>query len=124
MEGKLSESKLSHILTRAVGIRSDVGVDLVETPCFTNDIIVICSDGLSGKIARQEIGDMVSRNDSEAACKKLTDLANQRGGEDNITVIVVRITSANGTVPQRPFNPLAGITAWVKSLFKPGNDPA
>jgi protein phosphatase len=123
MEGKISENKLGHILTRAVGIRSDVGVDLVETPCFSDDIIVICSDGLSGKINRQEIGVLVSRNDSEAACKELTDLANCRGGEDNITVIVVRITSANGTMPKRPFNPFSGMATWVKSLFRTRNGP-
>jgi protein phosphatase len=96
MEGKLSSGKLAHILTRAVGIRADIGVDFVETRCFTNDIIVLCSDGLSGKIAPEEIRDIVYANDSDTACKTLTDLANQRGGEDNITVIVVRVESANG----------------------------
>ncbi len=121
MEGKISESKLGHILTRAVGIRSDVDVDIVETPCFSDDIIVICSDGLSGKITRREIRDLVSQHNPETACKKLTNLANQRGGEDNITVIVVRVILSNGVVPKRPFNPLSGIAAWVKSLFKPGD---
>lgn len=96
LEGRVSKSKLAHVLTRAVGIRADVNVDLVETPCFKDDIIVLCSDGLSGKISREEIRDMVYQNDSQATCRKLTDLANQRGGEDNITVMVVRVTSTNG----------------------------
>lgn len=117
MEGRFPSSKLAHILTRAVGIRSDVGMDLVETPCFADDIIVLCSDGLSGKISREEIRDLVYRNDSTSACRKLTDLANQRGGEDNITVIVVRVTSANERPANRLFGRIAGIPAWIVSLF-------
>ena len=117
LDGRISSSKLGHILTRAVGIKPDVGVDLVETQCFTDDIIVLCSDGLSGKISREEIRDLVYRNDSEAACKKLTDLANQRGGEDNITVIVVRVTSANGSSTKSLFGRIVGIPAWIASLF-------
>ena len=117
LDGRVSSSKLGHILTRAVGIKPDVGVDLVETQCFTDDIIVLCSDGLSGKISREEIRDLVYRNDSEAACKKLTDLANQRGGEDNITVIVVRVTSANGSSTKSLFGRIVGIPAWIASLF-------
>jgi serine/threonine protein phosphatase PrpC len=118
MEGKFSEGKLAHILTRAVGIRSDVGVDYVETQCFADDIVVICSDGLSGKISREEIRDLVCQNDSDAACKKLTELANQRGGEDNITVIVVRIQSANGDSSQTLLGRFFGIPAWIASLFR------
>lgn len=117
MEGRYSESRLAHILTRAVGIRPDVGVALVETPCFSDDIVVLCSDGLSGKVSREEIRDLVYQNDSNSACRKLTDLANQRGGEDNITVIVVRITSANGRSANRLFGRIAGIPAWIASLF-------
>ena len=118
MEGKFSEGKLAHILTRAVGIRSEVGVDFVETQCFTDDIVVLCSDGLSGKIAPEEIRDLVCQNDSDAACKKLTDLANQRGGEDNITVIVVRIQSTNGDSSKTLLGRVVGIPAWIASLFR------
>ena len=117
MEGRFPSSKLAHILTRAVGIRSDVGMDLVETPCFADDIIILCSDGLSGKISKEEIRDLVYQNDSTSACRKLTDLANQRGGEDNITVIVVRVTSANERPANRLFGRIVGIPAWIVSLF-------
>jgi protein phosphatase len=117
MEGRFSESRLAHILTRAVGIRSDVGVDLVETPCFSDDIVVLCSDGLSGKISSEEIRDLVYQNDSQSACRKLTDLANQRGGEDNITVIVVRVTSAKERSANGLFGRILSIPAWIASLF-------
>ena len=117
MKGRFPKSKLAHILTRAVGIRSDVGVDLVETPCFSDDIIVLCSDGLSGKISREEIRDLVYQNDSTSACRKLTDLANQRGGEDNITVIVVRVTSAKERSANGLFERIVSIPAWIASIF-------
>lgn len=117
LEGRFSSGKLAHILTRAVGIRSEVRLDLVETPCFGGDIIVLCSDGLSGKISREEIRDLACQNSSEGACKKMTDLANQRGGEDNITVIVVRITSADRGPAKHRFGRILGIPAWIASLF-------
>jgi len=117
LAARFSDDKLAHVLTRAVGIRSDVGVDMVETPCFEEDIIVLCSDGLSGKIAREELRDMIYRHDSEAACRKLTALANQRGGEDNITVIIVRITSMNGKPAAGLRGRINGISTWLTSLF-------
>lgn len=117
MQGRFSDGKLAHILTRAVGIRADVGVDYVETQCFDEDIVVLCSDGLSGKLSKSEIRDLVYQNDSEAACRKLTDLANQRGGEDNITVVVVRIQSADGKSAKRLLKRLIGIPARIMSLF-------
>jgi protein phosphatase len=117
LEGRFSSTKLAHILTRAVGIRPKVGVALVETACFTDDIIILCSDGLSGKLSKEEIRDLAYQNDSKTACRKLTDLANRRGGEDNITVIVVRVTSANGKSTNRLFSKIVGIPAWIASLF-------
>jgi PPM family protein phosphatase len=117
MAGRFSNAKLGHILTRAVGIRSEVKIDLVETPCFKDDIIVLCSDGLSGKISREEIRDLVYQNNSEAACKKMTDSANQRGGEDNITVIVVRIVSPKEDSDRTLLRRIINLPSWVASLF-------
>jgi protein phosphatase len=117
MQGRFSNGKLAHVLTRAVGIRSQVGIDYVETQCFTNDIVVLCSDGLSGKISRNEIRDLVYQNDSESACRKLTDLANQRGGEDNITVVVVRIQSAQGKLGGGLLQRMGSFPAWIASWF-------
>lgn len=115
--GRFSNAKLGHILTRAVGIRSEVKVDLVETPCFPDDVIVLCSDGLSGKISREEIRDLVSQHDSQTACSKMIDLANQRGGEDNITVIVVRIVSAKSNAEKSLLMRIFSLPTRVASLF-------
>ena len=117
LEGRLSDNKLGHILTRAVGIRSEVDVDIVETPCFAGDTIVLCSDGLSGKLAREEILETVRHNDVQVACQKMSQLALERGGEDNITVIVVRVTAADGSTRKGFFRRVASIPAWIMSLF-------
>ena len=82
-----------HVLTRAMGVDKSVKADLKEMPFFRNDILVISSDGLTDKATPEEILELVDNQRSELACRKLVDLANARGGEDNITAIVLRIKS-------------------------------
>ena len=84
-----------NMLTRAVGTDETVKPDICEIPYFKNDIIVICSDGLSGNVTPNEILDAVVNKSSEPACRYLLDLANERGGDDNISVIIIRIKRAN-----------------------------
>lgn len=93
-------SYLQHLLTRGMGVEDTVQPDICESPCFSGDRLVVCSDGLSGKVAPGEILDVVSSRNSTDACTSLVEMANQRGGEDNITVIVLQITKPN-TVLQR-----------------------
>lgn len=80
-----------HMLTRAMGIEETVEPDICEIPFFKNDIVVISSDGLSDKVSADEILEIVSKAKPEKACWKLVDLANERGGDDNITVIVAKV---------------------------------
>ena len=80
-----------HILTRAMGINQTVDPDICERQVFNNDILIISSDGLSDKVAPEEILETAERTAPEAACRLLVDLANERGGEDNITVIALAI---------------------------------
>ncbi len=80
-----------HILTRAVGTEKSVKVDIYEIQCFRDDILVISSDGLSDKVSPQEILELAHNNGPHAACQKLVELANDRGGDDNITVIVFKV---------------------------------
>lgn len=83
--------KFLHMLSRAIGVARDVKPDICETDCFPGDIVVLCSDGLSNLVAPGEIADVAVNRVPEAACRELIDLANDRGGTDNITVIVVRM---------------------------------
>ncbi|MGW8188390.1 MAG: PP2C family protein-serine/threonine phosphatase [Desulfobacterales bacterium] len=84
-------AEFSHVLTRAMGVKATVEANICEVPCFTGDILVICSDGLTDMVTTKEILASVSCHPPAEACRKLVDLANDRGGTDNITVIVLRI---------------------------------
>jgi len=80
-----------HVLTRALGVRRSVEADLAELTPAVGDTFVLCSDGLTGHVRDEEImRGVLSQPDLDAACERLIDLANARGGEDNITVVVVR----------------------------------
>ena len=83
--------ELRHVLTRGMGVEDTVSPDIWESPCFSGDCLVICSDGLSGTVAPEEIKDLVATPNPAAACQSLVDLANQRGGDDNITVVVLQV---------------------------------
>ncbi|MGD1975630.1 MAG: protein phosphatase 2C domain-containing protein [Desulfobacterales bacterium] len=80
-----------HVLTRAVGTEKSLKTDIYEIQCFRDDIVVISSDGLNDKVPPQEILELTCNNRPDAACHKLVKLANDRGGDDNITVIVLKV---------------------------------
>jgi len=83
--------EFSHVLTRAMGVKATVEANICEVTCFTGDILVICSDGLTDMVATEEILASVSCRPPAEACRELVDLANDRGGTDNISVIVLRV---------------------------------
>lgn len=83
--------ELSHVLTRAIGTHSKVKIDIFELKCFTDDIFVISSDGLTDKATPAEIQAIVQSEAPQMACRRLVDLANDRGGDDNITAVVVKV---------------------------------
>ena len=79
------------VLTRAVGIEEDVVVDQSEVELEPGDLIVLCSDGLHGRVSDSEIARAASNNSPARAAKALVRLANDAGGPDNITVVVARV---------------------------------
>jgi serine/threonine protein phosphatase PrpC len=80
-----------HVLTRALGVRRHVEPDLAELTPAADDTFVLCSDGLTGHVDDEEIARAVmDQSDLHDACDRLVDMANARGGEDNITVLLVR----------------------------------
>jgi protein phosphatase len=88
---KKLDARFKHMLTRGMGIEESVEPDICEIQYFNGDIVTISSDGLSDKVSPDEILDIVKRERPEKACQTLVDLANERGGDDNITVIVLKI---------------------------------
>lgn len=81
----------SHMLTRAMGIEKTVRPDICEVQCFRNDMLVISSDGLSDKVSPKEVLGVVKGRSPAKSCQTLVDMANERGGDDNITVIVLKV---------------------------------
>ncbi|MDF2686332.1 MAG: protein serine/threonine phosphatase [Clostridia bacterium] len=78
-----------HVITRVLGVTSDVDVDCMSFIADIGDIILICSDGLTNLINENEIEEMFKNEFSEDLCDKLISTANERGGYDNITVVLV-----------------------------------
>jgi len=80
-----------HELTRAVGINPDVQVQLAGGGASPGDRFVLCTDGLYGGVRDWEIAKLALEHPPQLACRKLIQLANQRGGEDNIAVVVIQV---------------------------------
>ncbi|MBM4384066.1 MAG: Stp1/IreP family PP2C-type Ser/Thr phosphatase [Deltaproteobacteria bacterium] len=81
-----------HVLTRALGVRESVEPDLAELTPAPGDVFVLCSDGLTNHVEDGELAKFVSEtSDLQEACEDLVDLANGRGGEDNVTVVLARV---------------------------------
>ena len=84
-------SGYNHVLTRAMGAEMEVEANICEVPFFAGDKLVISSDGLTDLVSPQEILASVTRHPPRPACQELVDMANDRGGTDNVTVIVLQI---------------------------------
>ncbi|PAB58869.1 Stp1/IreP family PP2C-type Ser/Thr phosphatase [Anaeromicrobium sediminis] len=81
-----------NMITRAIGTDKKVKIDLYSSPVKKGDILVLCTDGLSNLMEDWEIRDKFLKSPSiDLACNELVQLANDRGGVDNITVIAVQI---------------------------------
>jgi PPM family protein phosphatase len=141
--GKMSEAEVpgyitKNIITRSLGPNDTVKVDLEGPfPVQAGDTFLLCSDGLSGQVTDDEIGLVLSCLPPSEAVRALVDLANLRGGPDNITVVVVNVlgpqtapttvsdsASMKETRRTRPVSPLvwtglgvAGLgTAWMLAM--------
>jgi len=84
---------MRNIVTRALGNRPEVVAEFTSEPCRPGDVFLLCSDGLNTMLTDNEIRQLLSDHagDPETACRRLVEAANARGGEDNTTVIVLRI---------------------------------
>jgi protein phosphatase len=81
-----------NVITRALGMQDHVVVDLQHDDPVTEDVYVLCSDGLSGMVSDEDIQQIIGATaDVREACRRLIHRANERGGEDNITAILIKI---------------------------------
>ncbi|QDU79860.1 Putative protein phosphatase 2C-type [Polystyrenella longa] len=87
-------SRSRHVITRSLGPEPAVEVDIEGPyPVLPGDSYIVCSDGLTGHLSDDEIGMICSSLDAGEACKLMVNLANLRGGVDNITVIVAEVST-------------------------------
>src|SRR5207245_899204 len=97
-----------------LGPDARVKVDLTYQEVRRGDILVLCSDGLSSQVKREEIAEVVTgQRDLSAACDRLIALANERGGPDNITVVIVRFDGEG----LRPVEARAGQVEWLRKAY-------
>jgi protein phosphatase len=87
-----ARSRWSHVVTNAVGGGShEVTVEVHKVGLLSGDVLLLCSDGLTGMVSEPDIARVLcDESDPEAACRRLVGQANQAGGKDNITVVVAR----------------------------------
>jgi protein phosphatase len=84
-----------HVLTSALGVPGEIEIDSPPDPLplHKNDVVMLCTDGLWGQMQADEIEKMLAAQSPDAACRSLVQLAKERGGPDNITLQVLRITA-------------------------------
>jgi PPM family protein phosphatase len=87
------KSEHQNVLLRALGREPEVQVELNEATIGVGDRLLLCTDGLTRMVTDEGLCDALTRfrGDPQAACDHLIDLANQNGGPDNITVVVIEV---------------------------------
>ena len=119
--GYLSEEEarnhsLKNLITRAVGIKVSVKIDLFAFRLQQDDTILLCSDGLSNLVRDDEVAQILRKNSIQAASRLLVGRALEEGGTDNITVVVLRTTSP---LPKSEFHTgVTEISFGKQSFFK------
>ena len=95
-----------NVITRSLGPSAAVQIDMEGPhPIALGDVYLVCSDGLTGRVEDEELGAILASLPPQEAVQSLVDLANLRGGPDNSTVIVAKVTgneSVTGALPSEP----------------------
>ena len=118
--GEMTEAEAAvhpqrHILTRALGVSSEVETDMWELHLRSGDRILLCSDGLSNEVDPNEMSQVLGAvSDPDEAAQRLVDVANANGGADNITVVIVDVQVGED---------MNGSAALVTPIGEPTNPP-
>jgi PPM family protein phosphatase len=103
---EVANSPTKHILSRCLGGELVVGAEVNEHQVFAEDVLLLCSDGLHGSVTGSEMAAIAGHGgDLAHAAQRLVDLANQRDGSDNISVLLIRVRSVErvGMYRGRPY---------------------
>jgi len=105
-----------NVVTRALGIDEEVEVDDVAVELTGGDRVLLCSDGLSGMLRDTDISAIMRRESAAEACARaLIDAANEAGGEDNITVVIIDVIGEEGDLPPAPLPEIGIGTTAVRA---------
>jgi PPM family protein phosphatase len=102
----VADSSTRHVLSRCLGSELIVGAEIDEHQVFAEDVLLLCSDGLHGSVAASEMAAIAGHGgDLAHAAQRLVDVANQRDGGDNISVVLIRVRSVErvGMYRGRPY---------------------
>ncbi|MEO0604618.1 MAG: Stp1/IreP family PP2C-type Ser/Thr phosphatase [Myxococcota bacterium] len=86
--------RMRNVITRSLGYQEEVDVDLQVLEVASGDQFLLCSDGLSGFVSAEEIGEVLASHGTQEAARQLVMMACDRGGDDNITAIIARVEAS------------------------------
>jgi protein phosphatase len=89
--GDIENHPYNHVLTDALGVRQKPRIDLLQCKVRKKDAFLLCSDGLTKYLSSEELRDTAGNLSAEEAAERLVALAKDRGGDDNISVVIVKI---------------------------------
>lgn len=113
-EEEANSSKLQNVLLRALGVEPEVKVDVSEELMMEGDAVLLCSDGLTRELSDAQIAAILAANhDAQKAAEQLVEMAKKAGGNDNVTVIVIRRAPKHTSAFERISNWLWG--SWEPS---------
>lgn len=104
----------NNVITRAVGVDEDLELDIVTGSIEPGDVFVICSDGLTKHLRDDEILRYAGDRNARAACQMLLDVALERGGSDNVTVIVIRSLPTVARASEPTNSPVADVRGVLR----------
>ena len=93
-EAEARSSKFRHVITKSIGFEREIEADMKSVPVSAGDCFLLCSDGMSNYIEHGELERIVAMTWYRRLPEALIELANQRGGDDNITVVVGLVANA------------------------------
>lgn len=112
-------SPFRNVITRSIGAMPNVDPEFVEERAQPGDVWVLCSDGLSGYVNEEEIGQIAGSQPPSEAARQFLELANARGGRDNITAFVIAVRELCPYVSEAPNAALNGVDAVVTQNSAP-----
>ncbi len=101
-----------NLITRALGVASNIDVEISDYSVETDDVYLLCSDGLSDMLSDEQMSTLIKNNhsDLDLLCAALVTAANNNGGRDNISVILIKVQSS----PVAENGLLTHLTAWFR----------